>query len=233
MTNELTETHQTHQSRSSRHHQNPVDAETLESHQQDWNRYLYQSPSTPYPVPQVDQCRLALTEYMYRQELDGRHLFHLTLTYKPYADRIYKEQDINNFYINFHVRHFLPRLLDTRNIHTNAKKKIQPICYAFLEEHEPQSVAVSHDVFTEYVFPVRLHHHAILAVHDQTLNRMQNLVGTNTFANSHYSHKIMTSHLRPCEPKTLLYASKMMWKYPDFLLFPDRLHRTHHKYSYQ
>gem|GEM_PF-5272943 len=60
----------------------------------------------------------------------------MTITYTPYKDQVYLERAVNNFFINFYVKEFLPCLLHTRNIHTNAKKQVQPICYAFLDEHE-------------------------------------------------------------------------------------------------
>ena len=210
MNTEFTDPHRTHQSKWSDSYHRPINAKSMS---------------------QVDQYRFALAEYMHQQELHGCHLFHLTLTYKPFGDRVYTESDANSFFINFYVRHFLPYLLNTRNIHTNAKKLIQPICLAFLDEHEtdPQFTSIGDYFNTE--FPIRLHHHAILAVHPDTVNRLHGLIGANKFANSNFSHKIMTSHLRECEARTLRYASKMLSKYPDFLSFPDKFHREHHKYT--
>ena len=73
---------------------------------------------------------------------------------------------------------------------------------------------------TEY--SARLHHHVILAVHQNHLLRMNELIGTNTLVGK-FSYKVMTSFIRPCSADTLKYASKMLMKYPDFLSFPDRL----------
>lgn len=80
---------------------------------------------------------------------------------------------------------------------------------------------------TELKFPTQLpaplHHHAILAVHEQNLSNLMQLVGENTFANSGFSYKIMTSDLKQCDATRLLYSSKRMKRFPEFMSFPDRM----------
>ena len=158
----------------------------------------------------------------------------MTITYTPYKDQVYLERAVNNFFINFYVKEFLPCLLHTRNIHTNAKKQVQPICYAFLDEHEMKPVIKStrtsskNEPISMFEFPIRLHHHAILAVHPDNVDQLRHLVGTNTL--TRFGHKIMTSDLKECDAIRTLYASKMYWKYPDFLSFPDKMYRVRHKH---
>jgi hypothetical protein len=177
--------------------------------------------------------REGIANHMSSLESDGRVLYHMTITYRPYADRIYRESDVNTFFINFYVKKLLPLVLGTKNIHTNAKKQIQPVTYTFLDEHEMTPVKKniirpgSNTLQESFEFPIRLHHHSILAVHPETLERFQELEGTNTLTDSQLSNKIMTSDLKVCDPNRVMYASKMMYKYPDFLSFPDRMFRQH------
>lgn len=202
---------------------NPIRLEQLKK---DWMNYLGNNTESI-----SNQYRLGLTEMMYLKSIqEDRTLFHLTLTYKPYQDRIYQESDANKFFIKFYTQHLLPHLLGTRQI--QKKRELQPICLAFIDEHEMQPVKVSRLVDTSqprdcYEFPLRLHHHAILAVHPSNVEVMQNLVGTNTLNSSEFSYKVMTSDLKECDAIRLLYASKMMKRYSDFLSFPDRMTSSH------
>lgn len=205
-------------------------SQSNQSIQEEWNHYLETHPSSPRTYPE----RLALTNYFYEHQLQDRYLFHMTITYTPYQDQIYLEQDVNKFFINFYVKELLPCLLKTSNIHTNAKKQVQPICYAFLDEHEMKPVVRStrtsfkNEPISVIEFPIRLHHHAILAMHHDNVNELRYLLGTNTL--TRFGHKIMTSDLKECESTRVLYASKMYWKYPNYLMFPDKFHRVRHKY---
>jgi len=89
-----------------------------------WNSYL------DFSKTHSDLMRLSLTEYVHNLVLDqNRSIFHLTTTYKPYHDRIYSKSDIDLFFTNFYVKHLLPKVLGTKNIHTVTKKSIQPITY--------------------------------------------------------------------------------------------------------
>ena len=163
----------------------------------------------------------ALVEML--EQYQDRTLFHLVLTYKPFQDKTYTEQSVNKFFTKFYLRYFLPYLFGHKNYHRNSARVLQPICLAFIDEHEPlpMRTQITTDLtMTEY--SARLHHHVILAVHQNQLLRMNNLIGTNTLVGK-FSYKVMTSFIRPCSADTLKYASKMMMKYPDFLSFPDRL----------
>jgi hypothetical protein len=198
-----------------------ISNKSLEQYRQEWINYLSKTATDARSLSKNDQIRLALTEWMHSMKHQyGRILFHLTLTYKPFEDRIYPEKIINDFFINFYVKHFLPYLLNTRNIHTNAKKSIQPITLVFVHEHESNPKSGAHK------FSELLHHHAILAVHPDTLDRMNELIGENTFANSKFSYKIMTSDLKECDAMRLLYASKVYKRY-DYLLFPKEEKKAH------
>jgi hypothetical protein len=152
------------------------------------------------------------------EQYPERSLFHLVLTYKPYQDRTYSEIDVNKFFTKFYLRYFLPSLMNTINYHHDSKRAIQPICLAFIDEHEHEPV---YDFNMRSEYSARLHHHTILAVHHEHLDRMNQLIGTNTLVGK-FSYKVMTSFIRPCDANTLKYASKMMMKYQDYLTFPDK-----------
>ena len=165
---------------------------------------------------------------MLDEQYPDRSLFHLVLTYKPYQDITYDERIVNKFFLTFYTRYFLPHLMNTRNYHRDSYRAIQPICLAFLDEHEHSPVAYKsldfqhQSIHTRSEYSARLHHHAILAVHHEHLDQMNELIGTNTLVGN-YSYKIMTSYITPCDSGVLKYASKMLKQYPDFLSFPDRL----------
>jgi hypothetical protein len=210
----------------SENHQTPRRIVIIKS---EWLYYLSKTATNINDLNPNDQYRINLTQMMHYQQLSGRQLFHMTLTYKPFQNYTYKPELVNKFFINFYVKSFLPVLLQTRNIHTTYKKSIQPICLSFIDEHE--MTPVSTDTGTE--FPLRLHHHAIIAVHPDTMKRFTPLVGTNTLQNmskineSRYNYKVMTSDIRECDAQRLLYASKCYIKYPDYLQFPNTFQRNH------
>ena len=189
----------------------------------DWIQYLSRSATSIKDLSSSQQMRFHLAKFT--QELEhqsNRHLFHLTLTYKPFEDYSYSPKNTNDFFIHFYTKHFLPFLLNTKNFQRSKYREMQPICLAFLDEHESQ-VSTQKYLNTSR-FSARLHHHVILAIHTDTLDRMQTLIGENTLASNKFSNKVMSSHVRECDAMCLLYASKMYAKYPDFLCFPDRLH---------
>ena len=140
----------------------------------DWIQYLSRSATSIKDLSSSQQMRFHLAKFT--QELEhqsNRHLFHLTLTYKPFEDYSYSPKNTNDFFIHFYTKHFLPFLLNTKNFQRSKYREMQPICLAFLDEHE------SKDSTQKYLntsrFSARLHHHAILAIHTDTLDRMQTL----------------------------------------------------------
>jgi len=189
----------------------------------DWIQYLSRSATSIKDLSSSQLMRFHLAKYINDiKHQSNRHLFHLTLTYKPFEDYSYSPKNTNDFFIHFYTKHFLPFLLNTKNFQRIKYREMQPICLAFLDEHESQVSAQKY--LNTSRFSARLHHHAILAIHSDTLDRMQTLIGENTLASNKYSTKLMSSHVRESDAMCLLYASKMYAKYPDFLSFPDRLH---------
>lgn len=83
-----------------------------------------------------------------------------------------------------------------------------------------------------YTFPDRLHHHAILAVYDYSRDKIERLLGVDTLSNGYFTHKIMTSDIKQCDFLRVVYTSKMLWKYPDFMMFPDSFQKHRNKVSH-
>ena len=196
-----------------REHSTELSKESLiDTERHKWNSYIDFSSS------HSDRIRLSLTEYVYNLVQDqNRVLFHLTTTYKPYQERTYTQRDIDRFFTNFYTKYLLPTLLNTKNIHRPSKRELQPITFTFTDEH------------LQSFHSDRLHHHSILCVHPMTLDFFRSLPEENPIpTNLEHTKKICTSHIRECEPMTLLYASKMLNRHPDYLSFPDKFHRVHH-----
>ena len=185
-----------------------------------WNQYLTNEFQRYPSTHKTNLERLSLTEYFHNQMYqENRTLFHMTITYRPYQERIYSPKDVNTFFINFYTKYLLVKLLGTRKINKPHLRLIQPITFTFIDEH-------SQDKFKkDNQLPDRLHHHSIISVHESNTSFFRRLKENNPFNTTYpYTKKILTSHIRECEPMTFLYVSKTMEKYPDFLCFPDRFH---------
>ena len=170
-------------------------------------------------ISEDHKSRLALCQMFEDLSQDGRTLFHLTVTYRGFEDKVYSAKIINHFFTNFYLKCFLPHLMGTRGYHEEKYRSLQPICYAFLDEHHKMRMSSS----GEMVDPERLHHHAILAVTSETLQQIRSFTGDNKIPlRRRWGVKVMTTHLVECESMRLLYASKMHTTYPDYLIFPDR-----------
>ena len=172
----------------------------------------------------------SLIGYMKQQE--DRTIYHMVITYKKYDDRIYTENEVNTFFKEFYLRDFLPYVMNSKHYNHDAQRNLQPICLAFLDEHRTDSLK-KHSDETTMKFSRdnnrwnRLHHHAVLAVHNSHINRINSLIdpieleGINTIPKES-SPKILTTFIAERTPDVLGYASKRLYKYPDFLAFPDR-----------
>jgi hypothetical protein len=180
-------------------------------------------------LSQIDKKRLSLTLQMFSYTYENRTLFHVTTTYKKFEDRVYKEKDVNIFFTNFYLKKLVPYLTQTKNYNRDRHRHKQPICFSFIDEHRMNNVRTvlfdhrTHQMKETYDTPVRLHHHSIIAVHNDNVDRMKRLIGENTVSNSHFSPIMLTSDIKQCDPIVLLYSSKKLREYPDFQSFPDRL----------
>jgi hypothetical protein len=181
-------------------------------------------------ISKIDSEKIELALMLHKLRKEKRRIFHLIITYKKY-ERDYSEKDVNTFFKNIFLHSMLPKITSTRRRTSTRQKMLQPICFAFVDEHKrkhseiPFSTELDrlkahlHDS-DEEEFP--LHHHAIVAVHPEQYDSFKELIGENTLINSHPDTKIIkTSYIIPCEPMRILYASKKLKKYPNYMLFPN------------
>jgi len=187
-------------------------------------QYLSCSASTPQELSKLDQIRLSLSDMFQIYQDEYRILYHMTVTYFQPDAYNHTHAGTNRFFINMYLKRLLPYLFESRHFNRKFQRSLQPIAYVFADEHE--SIPVLQSDITGLLpessgFAARLHHHAILAVHPDTQERFETLLGENTLRQ--FSPKIKTSYINEAEPMRVLYATKMLWKYEDYLTFPDRL----------
>ena len=177
-----------------------------------------------------DKERIAICQKFSNLQRLGRKLYFLTTTYLPNKDYEHTTKGVDDIFKRFYTKKFLPWIQDTKYFHRTAYKKIQPITYTFRENHSPKKKAnrvVSDQLNGStimYDFPVRLHHHSVIAVHEEHVPRIQTHLGDNTFANSRFSHQIMTSSLKEANLGAVLYSSKHWSSDREMMTFPDKLH---------
>lgn len=178
---------------------------------------INESVTNPRELSITDQMRNGLLQMMLEHQESGRFLFFLTVTYKPFQNKVYSPQDVDQFFTRFYMHHFLPELLQTKHYNRSKFRPFQPITFSFIDEHKPVATkSISNPNLLE--LSSRLHHHAVLAVHPDTLEQIQTLVGENTMRTG-FSSKVMTTDLKPCDAGAVGYSSKMLHRYPDFLTF--------------
>lgn len=187
-------------------------------------QYLSRSASTPQDLSKVDQIRLALSDMFQTYQDEYRILYHMTVTYFQPSTYNHTNAGINRIFVNTYLKKLLPYLFESRHFNRPSYRHLQPIAYVFADEHESKPVLQSDSsrlLPETNAFAARLHHHAVLAVHPDTQERFETLLGDNTLRQ--FSKKIMTSNINEAEPMRVLYATKLLWKYEDYLTFPDRL----------
>lgn len=206
-------------------HWNEVSTRSEAEWNQEYSKYIQNNGQHRNLDLVSNKIRLSLANKMLELEQNGNTLFHLSVTYNPYQDKQYTEKDINEFFTKFYLRTVLPSLLNTNHINTYAKKLLQPICLAFVDEHEhkakPKLIRnnITNELEQTFIYPIKLHHHAILSVPPDTLLKMKSFVGLDNIPRNKWANKVMTFDIKECESTRILYASKMLHKYPDFLSF--------------
>lgn len=181
-------------------------------------------------ISKIDSEKIELALLLHKLHKEKRKLFHLVITYKKY-DREYSEKEVNTFFKNIFLHAMLPKVTSTRRRTSNRQKNLQPICFAFIDEHKKKHKEIEYSTAIERLkshisdseedeFP--LHHHSIIAIHPEQIKSFNELIGTNTLIGIHPDTNIIkTSYIIACEPMRILYASKKLRKYPNYMLFPD------------
>lgn len=154
----------------------------------------------------------------------GYSLYHLTCTYIEPSSHPLTPRLINGLFKNFYLRYFLKQVVGSNFIRGHLRI-IQPITYCFVEEHEMMRSKHAygpkanewHPEHEEKLFPARLHHHAVIAAHPETVDRFNEFLGKNTFdPNNNYCKAFMTTCLvfTPVGKSIVVYATKKR-KYLD------------------
>lgn len=234
-----------------------MDLQMIQTLEEQGINYLTRCRKDKINLTKNDLYVLAINEMFHEEHIkNNRTLYHLTLTYKPPKNEIklnpniwkqnlrkdtYLIEQINKKFILFYTRFLLHELLGRNHTNVN-KKQIQPICFAFIENYKMNNIKQE----------LRFHHHAILAVHQETVERFNKFLGTDTFkdliksfrfedAESSeqkrimFTDSIMSSDLKIVDTKEftqVLYAQKQYKQYSEhFLCFPDSMKR--HKVKYR
>jgi len=197
-----------------------------------WNDYLEREYNNYLNSNIIQTHRLEIAELFHQYKFSGYTLFHLTATYFHLERVIKPEPIINSYFTNFYLYSLLPYLFNTNRCTKSVFRPYQPICYCFVDEHESKAIPTrfkstgTGSNASIYEFPERLHHHAVISVHPTTVNRMRSLIGIDTLtakSTHRLSRRITTSDVTECDTSAVLYASKLMRKYPEFLLFSSKV----------
>jgi hypothetical protein len=225
-----------------------MDLQMIQTLEEQGINYLTKYRTDKVNLTKFDSYMLAINEMFHREHIEkNRTLYHLTLTYKSprnspnVSESTYTIERINKKFILFYTRFLLVELLGRNHTNIN-KKQIQPISFVFIENHKMNNTKQE----------LRFHHHAILAVHQETVERFNKFLGTNTFKDLNKSFRfedaesseqkrimftdsIMSSDLKIVDTKEftqVLYAQKQYKQYSEhFLCFPDSMKR--HKVKYR
>jgi len=165
----------------------------------------------------------------------------LPYLHRPHRYTTTRQRQIQPLCLSFIDEHRNPHIVSNQN----TISKYDRINYALeLESAIDYSIEKSFESKPHYLFLEHpLHHHSILSVHPEQVPRMNKLCGSNTlvvFKNEfknipltlsqelsiHNRKIIKTSFIRECEAMTLLYASKNLYNYPEFQIYPDSIKRN-------
>ena len=182
-----------------------------------------------------DHERVSICQKFHDLERSGRKIYFLTTTYFSSKDYEHTSEGVDDIFKNFYTRKFLPWIHNTRRFNSPKNKEIQPITYTFRENHVLKKVLQKTlfesnvEVQKIYEFPLKLHHHSILAIHKEHVHRLTPYLGENTFATSKFSHRIMTSMLKKANLGAVLYSTKCWSSDREMMTFPDKLHSSKSK----
>ena len=192
-----------------------MNTQRLTNPELNWIRKLDINATSYLELSHTNKIRFELMRYFHQLEESGKPLYFFSVTYKPLNCAM--TPDIaNRDFTRFYLRTFLPIILQTKNCNRSKYRNLQPITYAFLEDHKPKGVKDPSNPNVT-VLETRLHHHAICAIHPETLTRFKELEGENTLIED--SETVGTTDLKRCDVGAVSYATKMMWKHPLELVF--------------
>jgi len=156
---------------------------------------------------------LSIRDKFKEHQDNGYKLYEMSLTYKPFHNnRSHSTEEIKKIFKQFYLQNFLGRHLFKNRHWMNKHNNIQPHTYCFVEEHESSKKALNKSSGI-YLFPDRLHHHAVMAAHPDTIQAIDALIGENTLLDFHSS--IMTSSLKEADLDWVLFAAKNYMRHEE------------------
>lgn len=126
-----------------------------------------------HPIDDATQKRLALAKWMNDfSTKEGRQLNHLVLTYRASRGFVATADIVNSNFVRLYLSYLLPTIVSSKHYNRNSHRREQPIAVAFLERHKQKPSRKNGNESQLY-----LHHHAILALHGSTVDRISGLNG--------------------------------------------------------
>lgn len=150
-----------------------------------------------------------ITTWMNKLENDGYKLFAMSITYKAKKEFDHDAKFLNEIFWNLYWHHLLPEKIFKNKKWIRKYKADQPILLLFSEEHQEKAVKTYSPRTTggvEYIFPERLHHHAIVAVRSEHEAAMKSLCFENSLRQ--FSQWVLTSVIKPADLGWIGYAAK-------------------------
>ncbi|MGQ0598081.1 hypothetical protein [Aquabacterium sp.] len=164
---------------------------------------------------------LSIKDKFNEHQGNGYKLYEMSLTYKPFTNnRSHSIDEIRKIFIQFYLHNFLGDHIFKNRHWMRKSDSLQPHLYCFVEEHESIRKALD-KTSGIYRFPERLHHHAVMAAHPETVQAIDLLIGEGTLLDFHSS--IMTSSLTEADSDWALYATKNYSRHEeDWMIFGPR-----------
>ena len=150
-----------------------------------------------------------LTNWMSELESSGYKLFSMSITYKTSGDFDHNPRFLSQTFKDLYWHHLLPESIFKNRKWLKKHKSDQPILLLFYEEHQEKGVKTYNPMKVggfEYVFPERLHHHAILAIRPEHESEMMSLCCENSLRQ--FSPWVLTSNIKPADLGWVAYAVK-------------------------
>ena len=162
-----------------------------------------------------EQIQLGWTQYFNDLSINGYVIYHLTITYNEPEKRILTTNEIKKLFDKLYKRKVL-KIIMGNNYSRNNKSRILPITVAFFDKHEKLATKLHTNKFAD-----RYHIHAVIAAHQDTVEKFEALLGSDTLKDQNNIHcgLIKTTHLNKASEYCAAYASKSKDCYDEFSIY--------------
>ena len=162
-----------------------------------------------------EKIQLGWTQYFNDLSKNGYAIYHLTITYNEPQKRALTKNEIRILFDKFYKRKLLKKIMGNNYSRSN-KLRTLPITVAFFDKHEKLATRLHSNKFAD-----RHHIHAMVAAHQDTVEKIEALLGTNTLKDENNIHcgLIKTTHINRASEYCAAYASKRKDCYDEFLIY--------------